>query len=139
MRIENVRKAKKQGMNWISQEKRLAIYLRDGLACAYCGKGIEEMGSKEHLTLDHIKPYIKGGSHKETNLVTCCNHCNSVRRETPLRTFCKKQFKSNADEVEKNVRNHAQRDLKKFKALAKDMIELRGSCKKAIDGLKESK
>jgi 5-methylcytosine-specific restriction endonuclease McrA len=27
---------KRQGMNWIRPEKRLAIYLRDGLACCYC-------------------------------------------------------------------------------------------------------
>ena len=30
-----------QGMNWIRQDKRLAIYLRDGLACAWCGNGVE--------------------------------------------------------------------------------------------------
>jgi len=38
-----------QGMNWIRKEKRLAIYLRDGLACGYCGQSIED-GAK--LTLD---------------------------------------------------------------------------------------
>ena len=32
-------------------EKRLAIYLRDDMACIYCGIGIEEAGT---LTLDHV-------------------------------------------------------------------------------------
>jgi 5-methylcytosine-specific restriction endonuclease McrA len=44
-----------QGMNWIRQEKRLAIYLRDGLACGYCGDSVEN-GAK--LSLDHLKPHI---------------------------------------------------------------------------------
>ncbi|KKK72946.1 hypothetical protein LCGC14_2898780, partial [marine sediment metagenome] len=36
------RKEKNQGMNWIRPEKRLAIYLRDGLACCYCGATVED-------------------------------------------------------------------------------------------------
>lgn len=34
----STRKADWQGMNWIRQDKRLAIYLRDGLACVWCGE-----------------------------------------------------------------------------------------------------
>ena len=48
-----------QGMNWIKPAKRLALYLRDGLACAYCGDGIED-GIR--LTLDHLTPHSLGGS-----------------------------------------------------------------------------
>lgn len=65
-----------QGMNWIRKEKRLAIYLRDGLACCYCGQGIEDDAK---LTLDHLNPHSKGGSNKPENLVTCCLRCNSSR------------------------------------------------------------
>lgn len=65
-----------QGMNWITQVKRLSIYLRDGLACCYCGHSVEE-GAQ--LTLDHLKPYSKGGNNDATNLVTCCARCNSSR------------------------------------------------------------
>ncbi len=78
------RKQKNQGMNWIRPVKRLAIYLRDGMACAYCNNGIEE-GAK--LTLDHVVPYSKGGSNKETNLVTCCHQCNSSRGNRAMRAF----------------------------------------------------
>jgi HNH endonuclease len=70
------RHAADQGMNWIRKDKRLAIYLRDGLACAYCGEAVED-GAK--LTLDHLMPHSNGGSNEATNLVTCCHKCNSSR------------------------------------------------------------
>src|SRR5262245_64074265 len=69
------------GMNWIRQEKRLAIYLRDGLACAYCGEGIEDGAV---LTLDHVVP--RGGNEKE-NLVTACLRCNSARGKRNVAEF----------------------------------------------------
>jgi 5-methylcytosine-specific restriction endonuclease McrA len=80
------RSEKNQGMNWLRPEKRLALYLRDGLACAYCGEGIEE-GAK--LTLDHLTPYSLGGSNKATNLVCCCHRCNSSRGNRDYTDFAK--------------------------------------------------
>lgn len=77
------RKRKNQGMNWIRQEKRLAIYIRDGLECAYCGSNIEDT----KLTLDHLIPYSMGGSNDQTNLVTCCHRCNSSRGTRDWRLF----------------------------------------------------
>lgn len=65
-----------QGMNWIRQTKRLALYLRDGLACVYCGQGIEEGAT---LTLDHLTPHSLGGSNAADNLVTACRRCNAAR------------------------------------------------------------
>lgn len=73
-----------QGMNWISPKKRLAIYLRDGLACVYCGATVED-GIR--LTLDHLRPHNHGGSNKETNLVTACHTCNSARGKRPWKRF----------------------------------------------------
>ena len=78
------RKIKNQGMNWIRQTKRLAIYLRDGMACAYCAATIED-GAK--LTLDHLTPYSDGGSNSASNLVTCCHKCNSSRGNRDWREF----------------------------------------------------
>ncbi len=75
-----------QGMNWIRKEKRLAIYLRDGLACAYCESSIEDC---DRLTLDHLAPHSQGGSNDPTNLVTCCVKCNSIRGDRPWKSFCK--------------------------------------------------
>lgn len=77
------RKKKNQGMNWIRQEKRLAIYIRDGLECAYCGSNIEDA----KMTLDHLTPYSMGGSNDQTNLVTCCHRCNSSRGNRDWKEF----------------------------------------------------
>lgn len=73
-----------RGMNWIRQEKRLAIYLRDGMACVYCGSGVEDV---VRLTLDHFRPHSKGGTNEAGNLVTCCNRCNASRGDRPVATF----------------------------------------------------
>ena len=78
------RQAHWNGMNWIRQEKRLAIYLRDGMACAYCGAKVED-GAQ--LTLDHLRPHSHGGSNNATNLVTCCGTCNSSRGNRSVKAF----------------------------------------------------
>jgi len=77
------RRERNQGMNWIRPEKRLAIYLRDGLACVWCGATVED----DRLTLDHLKPHSHGGSNEATNLVTCCHRCNSSRGNRTVNTF----------------------------------------------------
>jgi 5-methylcytosine-specific restriction endonuclease McrA len=64
-----------QGMNWIRQEKRHAIYVRDGFTCKHCG----EPGK----TLDHVVPRSEGGSNEASNLVTACGKCNYGRKKTP--------------------------------------------------------
>lgn len=73
-----------QGMKWIRTAKRLAIYLRDGLACAWCGATIED---GTILTLDHLTPQSKGGSNHERNLVTCCKRCNDSRGNRSVNRF----------------------------------------------------
>ena len=71
-------------MNWIRPAKRLAIYLRDGLACVWCGDGIDDAAT---LTLDHCKPYSKGGNNEAANLLTCCAQCNRLRGARTLTAF----------------------------------------------------
>jgi hypothetical protein len=68
------------GSKWIRPEKRIAIYLRDGYCCAYCG-------SEARLSLDHLTPRELGGSHDATNLITACVACNSARRDLPMRAW----------------------------------------------------
>lgn len=72
------------GMNWIRKERRLAIYIRDGFACAYCGAAVED-GAK--LTLDHLTPHSHEGTNEATNLVTCCHKCNSSRGNRSVAAF----------------------------------------------------
>lgn len=73
-----------QGSKWIRREKRLAIYLRDGLACCWCGEGVEDGTS---MSLDHLIPYSQSGSHEASNLVTACSRCNSSRADRTVRDF----------------------------------------------------
>lgn len=68
----------------IRKNERLAIYLRDGLACVYCGQAVAD-GAK--LTLNHLKPYSKGGSNNATNLVTCCAICKASRGTRTLKVW----------------------------------------------------
>jgi 5-methylcytosine-specific restriction endonuclease McrA len=71
-------------MGWINKEKRLAIYRRDNYTCGYCGRKY----SQDRLTLDHVKPRALGGSNKPSNLVTCCDTCNNVKRDRTLGQYC---------------------------------------------------
>jgi 5-methylcytosine-specific restriction endonuclease McrA len=40
--------------------------------CAYCG-------SNGSITMDHIVPISRGGTHGIGNLVPCCNRCNTIK------------------------------------------------------------
>ena len=121
-----------QGMNWIRQEKRLAIYLRDGLACAYCGASVEDGAP---LTLDHLRPVSRGGKNEATNLVTACSRCNSARGNRSVRAFTRAVAEYldhgiTAEEIEKHVRRTAKRALPLGKA--KKLIERRGSAARVL-------
>lgn len=61
----------------IKEPLRNIIYERDGYKCRYCG-------SKEHLVIDHIYPFSKGGKTEISNLQTLCKSCNSHKNnKTP--------------------------------------------------------
>jgi len=81
---KNDARRKWRGMNWIRQERRLALYLRDGLACVWCGVGIED-GAQ--LSLDHVICNVKGGDNGNENLITCCTRCNSSRADRFIDDF----------------------------------------------------
>ena len=49
---------------------RRAVFYRDGHVCQYCDKPTKE------LTLDHILPRSRGGSHEWGNVVSACIRCN---------------------------------------------------------------
>ena len=119
-------------MNWIRQEKRLAIYLRDGLSCCYCGEAIED-GAK--LTLDHLRPYSSGGSNATTNLVTCCNRCNCSRGKRSWKVFISAvaQYLNHgvtAGQIEQHISNTRSRKLNI--SAAKELIDRRGGFTAAL-------
>lgn len=77
----------RQGANqpagcWIRPAKRLAIYIRDGFACAYCGRTLRAAAPAD-VTLDHLLPRSAGGGNEASNLVTACRSCNSSRQDKP--------------------------------------------------------
>jgi 5-methylcytosine-specific restriction endonuclease McrA len=49
---------------------RREVLRRDHQSCQYCSSG-------KRLTLDHLIPRSKGGSHTWNNVVTACERCNS--------------------------------------------------------------
>ena|SRR6478752_1642849 len=127
------RKQRNQGMNWISQHKRLAIYLRDGLACVYCGQKVTD---GVQLTLDHLVPHSNGGSNHESNLSTCCLKCNSSRGNRSYQAFAKSAagyLDINYKDIVKHIKACSARSLD-IKA-AKELVERQGSCFKAIKNL----
>lgn len=122
-----------QGAKWIRREKRLAIYLRDGLACAWCGEGVED-GAR--LTLDHLRPYAAGGSHDAANLVTCCLRCNSARGTRSLPVFARAvagylNHDVQPEAILRHVRNTSRRAIDV--AAAKELIARRGSFSAAME------
>jgi hypothetical protein len=71
---------------WIRPQKRLAIYLRDKMRCCVCLACLWE-APKRDITLDHVRPRVKGGSNDERNLFTACRDCNTRRGAKPLASF----------------------------------------------------
>ncbi len=119
-------------MNWIRRDKRLAIYLRDGVACVYCGTGVEDGG---RLSLDHLVPYSRGGKNAATNLVTSCIRCNSSRGARSVRAFCKGvaaylNHEIEGGEIERAVRTSARRKIDM--GAARELLERRGTWTEAL-------
>lgn len=65
--------------NWITKERRLAIYLRDNFSCLFCGSDLRRV-DPFFITLDHLKCRAKHGANDSfSDLVTACRSCNSAR------------------------------------------------------------
>ena len=121
-----------QGMNWCRQSTRLAIYLRDGLACSWCGDSVENGAA---LSLDHVRPHSKGGDNKPTNLVTACERCNKSRGNRSVAAFAAAvaeylNHDANAEEIIRHIRAAPRRVLPRKEAL--DMLERRGSVSRVL-------
>lgn len=82
---------KGRSSHWISKINRLAIYLRDGFICCYCGRDLHDAEPAE-VTLDHLIPREdwpkgKSGLHSSTNLTTACRVCNCGRKRSAWRQY----------------------------------------------------
>ena len=98
---------------WIRREKRLAIYIRDGFRCQYCGRDLRRAAPAD-VTLDHLTPASRGGSNDATNLITTCRHCNCARQDRPWRRYATGGAVERIQRMRRRALNMA---------LAKDIVE----------------
>lgn len=125
-----------QGMNFVRPDLRIALYCRDGLACCYCGSGIEE-GTK--LTLDHLKPHSLGGSNAPENLITACHKCNSSRGNRSVDDFVATVAAYlNHDVTSQMILDHIQETVRRpvDRAMAKTLLARRGGFTAVMHSLK---
>ena len=110
--------------NWIRRDKRLAIYLRDGQCCIWCGHSLED-GAE--LTLDHLIPCELGGDNSEKNLVTACRHCNCSRQDLTVRQWLVALRDKGIDTngLAAKVRRHVNRKLTSYRKMAKQILKAR--------------
>lgn len=117
-----------RGMNWISPRKRVAIYMRDGLACVWCDAPVRP---RSLFTLDHLRPMRRGegrGHHADPrNLVTSCGSCNAKRKDIAWTKF--RPFRMKAIDRSRN------RDLRAWSRLAKLAFEKYGNFTAVLDAL----
>jgi 5-methylcytosine-specific restriction endonuclease McrA len=69
------------GVYFISDKEIKKLY---SSSCFYCG-------SKDQITLDHIIPIIKGGTHSIGNLTAACKSCNSSKHKDFLTVWKKRK------------------------------------------------
>lgn len=127
------RAAEWQGQNWIRPERRLAIYLRDGLACVWCGQAVE---AGVVMTLDHVTTYAAGGGHESSNLVTACKRCNDSRGKRTIAAFARAvaaylDHGADPEAIVARVRRCQRRAVDV--AEAKAIIARRGTVRRALD------
>lgn len=57
------------------KQKKQILIEKYGCLCYWCSKELPE----NELTLDHLNPISKGGSHSLENLRLACKYCNNKR------------------------------------------------------------
>jgi 5-methylcytosine-specific restriction endonuclease McrA len=127
-----------QGMNFVRKEKRIALYLRDGLACCYCGAGLEDGIT---LTLDHLTPrsLTATADNTATNLITACEKCNKSRGNRDWREFAAKvadylNHDTSAAQIIAHIETTVQRPVDV--PAAKAILAARGGYTKAMHSLR---
>ena len=99
---------------WIRTDSRLAIYLRDGFRCVYCGRDLHGADPQD-LTLDHVHPWSLGGENEPTNLITACRSCNCSRGARTLASYADEHTRA-------AVRRQTARQIGRYRTLARSIL-----------------
>ena len=85
--LQRNRKAKLEAAygNGITKAQFDEMCAENGYRCSYCGK-------IDKLTMDHVIPISRGGSHDIYNIVPACHKCNSTKNNRDLVLFLYKRF-----------------------------------------------
>ena len=129
-----------QGSKWCRRDLRMAVYLRDAMACMWCGS---HLADGAQLTLDHLVPRSKGGTHDPDNLVTCCFKCNAVRADRPAEQFAWAaaaylNHGVTADEILDAIAEHTAKPIKPFRDEAKAILARQPSWQAALGSVAEA-
>lgn len=84
------------GSKWLRPDKRLAIYLRDGFLCAYCGRNLVNVPAAQRA-IDHVVPISAGGTNDAANLCLSCKACNDRKQNKPARQYLWEQYHNAID------------------------------------------
>ena len=109
-------------INKIPADLRLAVYLRDGNACVYCGK------PRPYGVLfeaDHYRAEVWNGPTEAGNLLCCCPACNKLKRELTPRAFFVflEDLGMLTPGLQERVEAALATDIKPFMAQARALIE----------------
>lgn len=83
LKLPSVLRLKQYVRPYFSLKVRLSrqnVFLRDDFQCQYCG----EIFGERKLTIDHIIPLSKGGTHEWCNVVAACSRCNNKKADRTL-------------------------------------------------------
>jgi hypothetical protein len=124
-----------QGFNWCRKDLRLAIYLRDGMACMWCGATLED-GAQ--LSLDHVNPHSNGGGNGADNLICACSKCNKSRGKRSAQAFAKATANYvnhgvTATQILAAIKTHIAQPIKKYRDEAKSILGRRPSWQSALE------
>lgn len=123
-----------QGSNWARKDLRLAVYLRDGMACMWCGASLED---GVQLSLDHVTPHSNGGDNSAANLVCSCKKCNDSRGNRPAAAFAKAtagyvNHGVTAKAILTAIKSHTAQSIAPFRAEAKSILSRRPTWQAAL-------